>query len=182
MARLANFSVLIAAKFIGWLNRKNLKQFKLLLVESASSHGHGLSYQEKIAASMILQRDNYDPQEIAKIVHIPLDSLAQAIQERGAWLSTEDIKPVVAKAPIAKEAKRKGREWLENAAANGLDQEQKFLSGSSFERLADEILVLLTDDHLDAEDNNIVQLVSQLQGAAAHWLMEHSSSQTKSAA
>jgi hypothetical protein len=138
-----------------------------------SSHGHGLSYQEKLMASMILQRAKYRPQEIAKIVHIPLENLLKAIEERGTWLSKEDIKPVVAKSPIAKESKRKGRQWLETAAAGGLDSEQKILSGASFERLAEELLVLLGDDHLDSEDENVVKLVLALRVSINNWIGRH---------
>jgi ParB-like nuclease family protein len=144
-----------------------------------TSHGHGLSYQEKIAASMILKRDNYPPAEIARIVHIPLEKLEQVIQERGAWVSRSDIRPVVAKAPMATEAKRRGRQWFEHAAAEGLEEEQKILSGASFEQLAQEILILLADDHLDPEDDDIVQLINRLQNASTNWLTEH---KTKSAA
>lgn len=145
-----------------------------------TSHGHGLSYQEKLAASMILQRANYQPSEIAKIVHIPLETLLTAISERGAWLSGSDIKPVVAKGPIAKEAKRKGRSWLE-AAAPGLDEEQKILSGASFERLAEELLILLGDNHLDANDKNIVRLVTALFAASKSWISEHIKDQQSAA-
>lgn len=138
-----------------------------------TTHGHGLSYQEKLSASMILQRNNYAPAEIAKIVHIPLSNLEEAIQQRGTWLSHDDIKPVVAKAPMAKEAKRKGRQWLENAAASGLNDEQKILSGASFERLAEELLILLGDDHLDATDKNVVRLIKAIGTAIAGWITEH---------
>jgi ParB-like chromosome segregation protein Spo0J len=138
-----------------------------------SAHGHGLSYQEKLSASMILQRAKYPPNEIAKIVHIPLESLRQAIEQRGTWVSPEDIKPVVAKATLAKEAERKGRQWLETAAAGGLDDEQKILSGASFERLAEELLVLLGDEHLDAEDENVVRLILSLNASINQWMAKH---------
>ena len=71
---------------------------------------------------------------------------------------------------MAKEAKRKGREWLEKAAAEGLDEQQSSLSGASFERLVEEVLVLLDDDHLDAADDNIIKLVTALVGAGKAWL------------
>jgi ParB-like chromosome segregation protein Spo0J len=136
-------------------------------------HGHGLSYQEKLAASMILQRANYQTEEIAKIVHIPLEVLLKAIAERGSWLNPEDIKPVVAKAPIAKEAKRRGRQWFEKAVEKGLEKEQRILSGASFERLAEELLVLLNDNHLDKDDKEVVKLIFALVKAGNDWIKEH---------
>lgn len=162
------------AKIGAMITRLLEKEWFAEAVRLNTSHGQGLSYQEKISASMILQRAEYKPQEIAKIVHIPLESLLEAIKQRGTWLSPDDIKPVVAKAPMAEEAKRKGRQWLETAAASGLDEEQKILSGASFERLAEELLVLLKDDHLDANDKEIVRLVTMLNSESSKWLAQHS--------
>lgn len=146
-----------------------------------TAHGHGLSWQEKISASMILQRADYQPEEIASIVHIPLERLLQAIKTQGAWVSPTDIKPVVAKAPLAKEAKRKGREWFETAAAAGLEEEQKILSGASFERLTEELLVLLGDDHLDPNDENVVRLITSIVAAGQSWLSQHAKTEQNGA-
>lgn len=137
-------------------------------------HGHGLSYQEKLAAAMILKRDRFKPEEIAKIVSIPLDALEEAIAQRGTWVNPEDVRPVVVKAPLAKEAKRRGQAWLKEAAASGaVEKSQAGLSGASFERLAEELLILLADNHLDAEDVNILRLISAVNTATSNWLGAH---------
>lgn len=175
--RLEAFRRLKKAKIAAMVTHLTEEQWFAEAVRLNTAHGVGLSYQEKIAASMILQRAKYKPEEIAKIVHIPIETLLEAIQQRGTWISSEDIKPVVAKAPMADEAKRKGRQWLETAAASGLDEEQKILSGASFERLAEELLVLLGDDHLDHNNQEILRLVNAVAKAASNWLAQYNKQQ-----
>jgi hypothetical protein len=160
------------AKIGALLTKRPESEWFIEAVRLNTRHGHGLSYQERISAAMILKRQEVDPETIAQIVNIPWDTLEKAINQRGTWLKPEDIKPVVAKAPLVEEVKRKGRAWLDKAAEH-LETEQQGLSGASFKRLAEELLILINKNHIDADDPAIVQLMSELYNATNNWLTSH---------
>jgi ParB-like nuclease family protein len=133
-----------------------------------TAHGHGLSYQEKIAAAMQLRRLSFADKQIESIVRIPLDRLNSAIEERGRWLKPEDIRPLVIKGGITEAVKEKGGKWLLDSG-EALQEQQARLSGTSVRQLATELTVMLRNDLIIREERNLV-LLAELRAALENWM------------
>lgn len=131
-------------------------------------HGHSLSYQEKIRAAMILQRQKLNVEEIAKIVAVQSEQLQKVIAERGHWVHPDDVRPVVVKAAIAAKAAKNGRKWLEKEAAN-IEEKQGILSGAKIEPLIEELVLLLDSDLVDDSEENIT-LLTRLRTSINNWI------------
>jgi hypothetical protein len=116
-----------------------------------TSHGQGLTYKEKLAAAMILRRDNYDPKEIEKIVRIPFADCVAAIEKRGIWKDPE-----------------KGLVWFRENAEQ-IDDAQTLLSGAEAQRLAKELIVILSNDWIATDDDSTIAALDDLCIAVNRW-------------
>jgi ParB-like chromosome segregation protein Spo0J len=131
-----------------------------------SSHGHPLSFQERIKAAMVLQKQKFSLDKIEKIVAIQSGQLQELIEQRGHWVHPEDIRPVVVKTAIAATAASRGRKWLEQEAAR-IEQKQEALSGHRLRYLVADLVTLLDGDLIDEVD---VELVIKLRESVNNWL------------
>jgi len=157
-----------APKIAGMVTRLPESQWFAEAVRLNTAHGHGLSYQEKIAAAMQLRRQSFEDKQIESIVRIPLDKLEAAIEERGRWLKPDDIRPLVIKGGIADVVNQKGKKWFKEAGAQ-LEEQQAKLSGAGVRRLAGELVVMLKNDLVSRDDTNLAML-GELRTALENWL------------
>jgi ParB-like chromosome segregation protein Spo0J len=131
-----------------------------------SSHGHPLSFQERIRAAMVLQKQKFSLDKIEKIVAIQSAQLQELIQQRGHWVHPDDIRPVVIKSSIAAKAASRGRQWLEQQAEH-IEQKQGSLSGQRVKYLVADLITLLDSDLIDEAD---IELVIKLHQSVSNWL------------
>jgi len=131
-----------------------------------SSHGHPLSFQERIKAAMVLQKQKFSLDKIEKIVAIQSAQLQELIQQRGHWVHPEDIRPLVVKASIAATAASRGRKWLEEQAER-IDHKQASLSGHQVKYLVADLIALLDSELIDEADT---ELIIKLRESANNWL------------
>jgi ParB-like chromosome segregation protein Spo0J len=144
-----------------------------LAVKDNATHGHGLSYQEKLSAAMQLTRMKFSSEEIAKIVRIPVSEFEKAISERGVWSDSDAVKPVVLKAPLVEplqiKMQSKDEQWIKKEV-KAIDERQRSLSGQKVIKLADDLTILLTDDYIEADDDDTVEALLKLEQALTQWM------------
>jgi hypothetical protein len=146
-------------------------QWFRLAVELNTRHGHGLSYQEKLSAGMQLSRMKFSADAISKIIRIPIDEFEKAVAERGAWSNPEDIKPIVLKAPLVKPLLTKaesGNDWKKEAKT--VEAQQSSLTGQKVQRLAHDLTILISQDYVESDNDETIEVLVQLQNALTRWL------------
>jgi hypothetical protein len=147
-------------KIAAMVTRLSEDQWFAEAVRRNTTHGRGLSYQEKIAAAMELRRRKMADSEISQIIRIPALEWDKAVKERGLWDRPDDIKPIVAKGGIVSVLNAKGRAWFKEQA-RVIDEEQMALTGVSARRLAEELLIILEND-LQGNDEETLTILKKL--------------------